>query len=121
MVRLYILEIINNGRVVQAYQDENIEEIFDTAAEEFDGLGDFLHDEIINLIDVNFDKKKLEKLKENQEMYNDIYMCMKDFITEENYKNFLKIILKVAGSIIKSVHYINFKRGNFTTLYIKKE
>lgn len=90
MVKLYILEIINNGRVIQAYQDENIEEIFDEAAEEFDGLGDLLHNEIINLINVNFDKKNLEKLKENQEMYDDIYMCMRDFIAEENYKNFFE-------------------------------
>ena len=27
MVELYILEIINNGRVIQKYQNENIEEI----------------------------------------------------------------------------------------------
>lgn len=88
MVELYILEIINNGRVIQKYQNENIEEIFDMAAEEFDGLGDFLHDEIVKLIDVNFDKKKLEELKENQEMYDDIYVCMRDFITTEDYKDF---------------------------------
>ena len=97
MVRLYILEIINNGRVIQLYQDENIEEIFDMVAEEFDGLGDFLHDEIINLIDVNFNKKKLEKLKENQEMYDDIYVCMRDFITEENYKNFFENYFESCG------------------------
>ena len=97
MVRLYILEIINNGRVIQAYQDENIEEIFDMVAEEFDGLGDFLHDEIVKLIDINFDKKKLDELKEKQEMYDDIYVCMRDFITEENYKNFFENYFESCG------------------------
>lgn len=86
MVDLYKLELISNGRVFKIYQDENIEVVFEMVAEEFDGLQDILHNALVNLIEMNFKGQELEELKQNQERYNDIYICMKDFISDEDYK-----------------------------------
>lgn len=85
MVELYKLELISNGRVFKTYQDENIEVVFDMLVEDFDGLQDILHDALVNLIEMNFKGQELEKLKENQEKYIDIYTCMRDFISDEDY------------------------------------
>lgn len=86
MVDLYKLELISNGRVFKIYQDENIEVVFDMVSEEFDGLQDILHNALVNLIEMNFKGHELEELKENQERYEDIFNCMKDFISDEDYK-----------------------------------
>lgn len=86
MVDLYILELISNGRVFKTYQDENIDVVFDMVTEEFDGLQDILNDALVNLIEMNFKGQKLEELKQNQERYEDVFNCMKDFISDEDYK-----------------------------------
>jgi hypothetical protein len=86
MIDLYKLELISNGRVFKIYQDENIEVVFDMVTEEFDGLQDILHNALVNLIEMNFKGQELEELKENNERYIDIYTCMKDFISDEDYK-----------------------------------
>lgn len=86
MVDLYIFELINNGRVFKTYQDENIDVVFDMVAEEFDGLQDILDDALVNLIEMNFKGQELEVLKQNQERYEDVFNCMKDFISDEDYK-----------------------------------
>lgn len=86
MVDLYKLEIINNGRVFITYQDENIDVVFDMVAEEFDGLQDILDVALVNLIEINFKGQELEELKQNQERYEDVFNCMKDFISDEDYK-----------------------------------
>ena len=86
MVELYRLELISNGRVFKIYQDENIEVVFDMVAEQFDGLQDILGTALVNLIEMNFKGQELEELKQNKERYEDVFTCMKDFISDEDYK-----------------------------------
>ena len=86
MVELYKLELISNGRIFKSFQDENIEVVFDMVAEQFDGLQDILDTALVNLIEMNFKGQELDELKQNQDRYNDIYTCMRDFISDEDYK-----------------------------------
>ena len=102
MVELYKLELISNGRVFKIYQDENIEVVFDMVAEQFDGLQDILNSALVNLIEMNFKEQELEELKQNQERYNDIYICMKDFISDEDYKG-------IFQEYFNSIENLDFK------------
>lgn len=102
MVELYKLELISNGRVFKIYQDENIEIVFDMVSEDFDGLQDILDDALVNLIEMNFKGQELEELKQNQERYEDIFNCMKDFISDEDYKG-------IFTEYFNSIENLDFK------------
>ena len=102
MVDLYILELINNGRLFKTYQDENIDVVFDMVTEEFDGLQDILDDALVNLIEMNFKGQELEELKQNQERYEDVFNCMKDFISDEDYKG-------IFTEYFNSIENLDFK------------
>ena len=86
MVDLYKLELISNGRIFKIYQEDNIDVVFDMVAEDFDGLQDILDGAIVNLIEMNFKGDELEELKQNQERYEDVFICMRDYISDEDYK-----------------------------------
>lgn len=102
MADLYIFELISNGRVFKTYQDENIEVVFDMVSEEFDGLQDILDSSLVNLIEMNFKGQELVELKQNQERYEDVFNCMKDFISDEDYKG-------IFTEYFNSIENLDFK------------
>lgn len=99
MVDFYKLELISNDRVFKIYQDENIEIVFDMLVEEFDGLQDILHAALVNLIEMNFKGEELEELKENQARYEDVFICMRDFISDEDYYGIFQEYFKNIDNI----------------------
>lgn len=103
MVELYKLELISNGRVFKIYQDENIETVFEMVAEEFDGLQDLKHDCTLKLIDRFFTKKEITEMKENNiAQYQDMYICIQDYISTDEYK-------KMFNDYFSSIDNVDFK------------
>ncbi|MEZ7740484.1 hypothetical protein O3794_02785 [Gemella sanguinis] len=90
MIDLYKFELFENGKKIRTYQDENIETIFDILLEDFEDLEDIKDEFTERLINKFFTKKEIEQFKKQKGKYEDIFYCIQDYLSTEEYKEMFK-------------------------------
>lgn len=91
MIDLYKFELFENGKKIRTYQDENIESIFDMLLEDFEDLEDIKDEFTERLLNKFFTKKELEQFKKQKGKYEDIFYCIQDYFSTEDYKEMFKV------------------------------
>lgn len=99
MVENYKFELSENGKLIRSYQDENIEEIFNILVEEFEGLQDIKEEFTEKLLNRFFSTEELEEFKKEVGRYEDIFYCIQDYLSTEEYK---EIFNKYFNSLDKT-------------------
>lgn len=99
MIDLYKFELFENGKKIRTYQDENIETIFDLLLEDFEDLEDIKDEFTERLLNKFFTKKELEEFKKQKGKYEDIFYCIQDYFSTEDYKDMFKRYFKDIDKI----------------------
>lgn len=102
MVENYKFELFENGKLIRSYQDENIEEIFNILVEEFEGLKDIKEDFTEKLLNRFFSFEELEEFKKEVGRYEDIFYCIQDYLSTEEYK-------EMFNKYFNSIENLDFK------------